>query len=89
MANITETIRNKKAMLEAVEDTMMYCINDKIEWYTNSLSAEIAKLEDYKADNPEWEETDWDIKNYTRTIEDYKARKDAFETIQKALEKLI
>lgn len=86
--NITETIRNKKAMLDAVGYVIQDLENCK-EYPTRQIETLSGYVEQYKADYPDWKADDWDIKSNTEQIEGYKATLAAYETIQKALEKLI
>lgn len=93
MKNITETIREKKAMLEAIE-----CVLKSIE---NHVHSHEECLESYKAtlaryiEESEYSESelidleDWVYANRKNDVNEQLALIDAYETIQKALEKLI
>lgn len=86
--NITETIRNKKAMLDAVGYVVQDLENCK-EYPKNQIQRLTDYIKGYKDVNPDWKADDWEIKSNTEEIEGYKATIAAYEAIQKALEKLI
>ena len=89
--NITETIRNKKAMLDALEN-IMNTISRERQNYTENLEMhkdDCREFVESYSGNIKNIEDDWTYKYKRQDIDNDTAMIAAYDTIQKALEKLI
>lgn len=87
--NITETIKAKKAMLEAIE-YIMNLISREHQNHTENLEMHKDDLREFEANYCGDDiENDWTYKYKRQDIETDTAMIKAYEAIQKALEKLI
>lgn len=88
---IKETIMMKKAMLQIVEETLN-CMESNKNWTERQLAEAKKNFNDYKEAHSDEENVDSTLQyyqNYQRDIDNYAAQLNAYDTIAKALEKLI
>ena len=88
MKTAKEIIREKKAMLEVVEN-IIEDIETRMTYPTREIERLESYIKDYKDDNPDWQADDWDITSREESINGYRAGLDAYKTVLKTLEKLI
>ena len=85
---LRETILAKRAMLQIVEETLSNMESSR-NWTERAYNEARETLKAYRDEHPDAENTDNSVQYYQRDIDTYAAQLNAYDTIVKALEKLV